>query len=705
MQTAPPPKDDAALNVDVRQAWEVVRKRKWVILLVTLAVVSATAAHNLRQTPVYAAACSIVIDPSAPRVLAGVEEVTPMGAGSFWTNSDFYETEYKILASRAVAEIVVDQLGLDKDPAFGAKAADGVLARQVITPVKGSHMVLIEYRDTNALRAAELANAHANAYRQYNMRRRTEGSKNVTENLAEAKQRLEEVEGNLYTFRKKNNALAESLDDSIKRVKTTIEERSRRIEKLKDDRIAIEARLGEINRAKGDEKAREALPDVMNNAEVANLSRARLELETKLVQLGVRYGDKYPQYDETLKQKNALHVRLHAEIDKIIAGIEAEHRIAVELEKQNATELQRALAESARLNELLPSETKHKEAIAQVLGLYGKVTQGMRETDLTKDVKNDNVRIVDKAEVPGAPFYPRTRNNVALSALAGLLLGLALAFLLNYIDSSVKTQDDVERVLGLTFLGIIPTAATAKPRKDALSERDRDLYMFEHQRSQLAECARSIRTNITFMGADKPIKRMLIVSAKPEEGKTSTAVTLATTMALSGHKTLLVDTDMRRPRLHRVFGVGSEIGMSSYLLGERPLSDVLKRTVVPGLDVLPCGPLPPAPAELLHTAAFAALVKELSDRYDRVIFDSPPIVAVTDAPVLSALVDGVVFVVKAGATSRDLVKQAIAQMRGANAPVLGAILNDVDLQNRAYGYYYAYYRQYGSYAEDEIKPS
>jgi capsular exopolysaccharide synthesis family protein len=329
----------------------------------------------------------------------------------------------------------------------------------------------------------------------------------------------------------------------------------------------------------------------------------------------------------------------------------------------------------------------------------------MRETDLTKDVKNDNVRIVDKAEVPGAPFYPRTRNNVALSALAGLLLGLALAFLLNYIDSSVKTQDDVERVLGLTFLGIIPTAATAKPRKDALSERDRDLYMFEHQRSQLAECARSIRTNITFMGADKPIKRMLIVSAKPEEGKTSTAVTLATTMALSGHKTLLVDTDMRRPRLHRVFGVGSEIGMSSYLLGERPLSDVLKRTVVPGLDVLPCGPLPPAPAELLHTAAFAALVKELSDRYDRVIFDSPPIVAVTDAPVLSALVDGVVFVVKAGATSRDLVKQAIAQMRGANAPVLGAILNDVDLQNRAYGYYYAYYRQYGSYAEDEIKPS
>jgi capsular exopolysaccharide synthesis family protein len=702
----PQHKDDPALSVDMQQAWAVLMKRKWVIAAVTVCVVAATLAYNVRQTPVYSAACSVVIEPAAPRVLSNVEEVVPTGAGSFWSNTDFYETEYKILQSRALAEIVAEKLGLDKDKEFAGHAAESVLARVTISPVKSSKMVLIEYRDTNPRRAAELANAHARAYSEYNLRRKLEGTKTAAEwlsqQLGDLKGKLESSEMSLYTFKKENNVLAQSLDDRVELLKKTIEDRARELQALQSKRIALKARIDEIDRAKGDPNLREALPDVINNPNVQELTRLRLELDTQLVQLSVRYGEKYPKYDETQKQRAAIDQKLQAEIDKIIAAIESEHRIAQDTERSLEAELRRAALESLELNKLSVDHNKLKRESDNINRLYGVVISRLKETDLTQLLNSNNVRIIDDATVPGAPIFPRTRNNVALSVVAGLLLGVALAFLLNYFDSSVKTQEDVERALGLTFLGIIPTAApAAQKKKEQLSEQQRDLYVFEHQRSQLAECARQIRTNLTFMGADKPVKCLLVVSAKPEEGKTSTAITLATTLALSGHKTLLVDTDMRRPRLHKVFGVGSEIGMSSYLLGERPLTDVLKRTVVPGLDVLPCGPIPPAPAELLHTAAFASLVEELKKRYDRIIFDSPPIIAVADAPILSAQADGVVFVVKAGATAKDIVKQGIAQMRSAHAHVLGAVLNNVDLSSRAYGYYYAYYRQYGLYAEDK----
>lgn len=707
------PAGEPGLNIDLREAWEITSKRKWVIAFVTLAVAGATFAYNVRQTPLYSAACSLVIEPAAPRVLANVEEVVPTGAGSFWNNTDFYETEYKILQSRAIAEIVVEKLGLDADPTFKGHAADSVLERLTITPVKASKMVLIEYKDQSPARAAELANAHARAYREYNLRRRLEGTKDAAEwlsqQLGDLKGKLETSEMSLYTFKKQNNVLAQSLDDRIDLLKKTIEDRAHELRTVESKRAAIKARIDEIERAGKDPVLREALPDVMASSSVQDLSKLRRELDTQLVQLAARYGEKYPKYDETLKQRTAIDEKLQKEIDKIIAATQSEYRIALDTEASRQEQLRKAELESLELNKLAVDHNKLKRESDNINRLYGVVISRLKETDLTRLLDNNNVRIIDEAAVPTTPVFPRTRNNVALSLIAGLLLGLGLAFLLHYLDNTVKSQEDIERVLGLTFLGIIPTAASAAPKKafanagggqSHLTEQQRDLFVFEHQRSQLAECARQIRTNLTFMGADKPVKRLLVASARPEEGKTSTAVTLATTLALSGHKTLLVDTDMRRPRLHRVFGVGSEIGVSSYLLGERSLADVLKHTVVPGLDVLPCGPIPPSPAELLHTAAFKALVDELSKRYDRIIFDSPPIVAVTDAPILSALVDGVVVVVKAGATTKELVKRGIAQMRAANANLLGAVLNDVDLNSRVYGYYYAYYRQYGGYAQD-----
>ena len=235
----------------------------------------------------------------------------------------------------------------------------------------------------------------------------------------------------------------------------------------------------------------------------------------------------------------------------------------------------------------------------------------------------------------------------------------------------------------------------------------KDLYVLTHPKSSVAECCRSIRTNLLFMSPDQPARRILITSAGPQEGKTTTAVNLAITMAQSGLRVLLVDTDMRRPRLHKVFGIPSSEGLSKVIVGETSALEMVRETGVANLWLLPCGATPPNPAELLHADRFKNIVAELAAKYDRVIFDSPPVGAVTDAAILARLTDGTVMVAKSRRTSKDSLKRAHRALTGqAASPSSAAILNDLDLTDKAnYGYYY-YYSHYGYYAnEDEARPA
>jgi len=268
------------------------------------------------------------------------------------------------------------------------------------------------------------------------------------------------------------------------------------------------------------------------------------------------------------------------------------------------------------------------------------------------------------------------------------------------LDNTFKGQDDVESILGVSFLGIVPSIVDASmmgPSKNAAYARD--LYVHSHPKSSVAECCRSIRTNLLFMSPDKPLKKLLVTSSGPQEGKTTVATSLAIAMAQSGNRVLLVDTDMRRPRLHRAFGIANEVGISSAIVGEMPIESCIKSTEVPGLSVLPCGPIPPNPTELLHAERFRKLVEVLSDQFDRIIFDSPPLGAVADAAVLATQADAALLVLKGGKTTYPEARRAIDSLTGVNAFVAGAVLNDLDLENREYGYYYYYYRQ-GYYAEE-----
>jgi capsular exopolysaccharide synthesis family protein len=274
-----------------------------------------------------------------------------------------------------------------------------------------------------------------------------------------------------------------------------------------------------------------------------------------------------------------------------------------------------------------------------------------------------------------------------LGAALGLLLGLLLAFGVEFLDRSVKSQEDVESVIGLPFLGMVPALEPG----DVVPGKRPELYVSEHPKSTIAECLRVVRTNILFCSPDKPLRTLVVTSSNPEEGKTMTSINLGIVMAQNGHRTLLVDTDMRRARLHKAMGIGNENGVSRVILGESEIEDAVKTTDVPNLWVLPCGPHPPNPAELLQTEKFEALVRRLGEKYDRVIFDSPPVLAVTDAVVLSRVVDGVVLVVRAGRTARDALMRTKRLQRAADPNIAGVVLNDVNLKSPHYYSYYNYY--------------
>jgi capsular exopolysaccharide synthesis family protein len=321
---------------------------------------------------------------------------------------------------------------------------------------------------------------------------------------------------------------------------------------------------------------------------------------------------------------------------------------------------------------------------------YNLVVERLRASELTRDNQEINIR---PYQIARETFLvsPRMRLNVTMGFLLALFLGVAAALVLEFMDRTVKSAEDVQAAVGAPFLGVIPLVEEVSNTVSPEAQRDRDLFVFNNPTSRAAECCRSIRTNILFSSADRRMKTVTISSPRPREGKTTSTIYLGTTIAQSGQRVLLIDTDLRRPRLHKSLGISKERGLTNLILGDAAIEDVVKTSDIPNLFVLPCGPQPPNPAELLLTKRFHDVLRALEERYDFILLDSPPLLAVTDAVVLSRLSDGVLLIAQAGKTATEDVRQAARQLRDVEAPVLGVILNDMDLSDRRYGYYYYQY--------------
>ena len=718
---APAQADEAPESTfNVRDHLRILRKRLWLIVGVIVAAGGLAGAWLFTQPRIYRASGTLHIDTSAPRVLGDVKDVVDLGAGDYWSNKEFYETQYKIIASRDVLDRVVEKEGLDRDlPFLGldrvedeAKRAEllgridpvAVLeAKLHVDPVKNSQLVQVSIEDTDAARAARLANAVMDAYIERNLDRRLEGTKAASdwlgEQMGDLKSKLESSELALYTFKRDQDILSTSLED---RQNIT----SQRLVTLNDSLTEVITRKANLAAVLAEiEAARRTSPDdpfwaasiakVAESKLVADLQRDFVKQENEVAALSQQYGEKHPKLVAGQERLAGLRQRVSKEMANVVESVRSEHRATVDAERRLEALIAGVKREAFELNKREIDYKKLKREEENNQRLYELVLSRLKEADLTALLKANNVNKLDAAIVPDRPVKPRPAVTGLLALVVGAVLGVGLAYALELLDRTLKNEDDVERVLGVPFLGMVPSIVAAGAGKARADDPTRDLFVFHNPKSAAAECTRAIRTNLLFMSPERELRKLVVTSSGPQEGKTTTCINVGVTMAQAGSRVLLVDTDMRRPRLHRAFKLSNEVGLSTLIVGETDVESVVKTTDVPNLFVLPCGPVPPNPPQLLHTERFQEIQRQLEGKYDRVVFDTPPLAAVAAAAVLATRVDGVMLVTRFHRTTRDVATRALRSLRDVKARVLGVVMNDVNLQSRQYDYYY--YRRYGQY--------
>jgi capsular exopolysaccharide synthesis family protein len=463
-------------------------------------------------------------------------------------------------------------------------------------------------------------------------------------------------------------------------------------------RLSLEAKRRMIERARNDINDRETLPELRENNTVRMLRESFTQYSKEYADLSTKYGPEHPRMKALQGQMEVVKTAYVKEIDQALTTFEKTYQEIVDNEKSLKALMEQQRNEAIEVSKIEVEYRPLLRAAQQNDKMYAVISTRQKEIDITGPMKTNNVRVLERAIVPTSPIRPKPVQNLTMGLILGVGVGIALAFGIEALDNTLKTQTDVEQFLGVPVLGLVPVIGGAPEPAEALNDnmRQRDLGVFLDPKSVAAECCRSIRTNILFMSPDRPIRTMVVTSPSPQEGKTTTAINLGVTMAEAGGRVLLIDTDMRRPRLHRSFGVGNQTGISTVIVGKATLEEAIKHTDVPNLDVLPCGPVPPNPSELLHTDRFAVVLADCAKLYDRVILDSPPTSAVTDPAVLGNLADGVVMIIKAGETTRDSAIHARRQLMSAKARLVGVVVNAIDFSNPAYGYEY-YYRNYYRY--------
>ncbi|MAQ18406.1 MAG: capsular biosynthesis protein [Sandaracinus sp.] len=691
-------------SFDVQSLLQALLRYRWLVLaLVTLGTVAA-ALYSMRLPRIYEARSTLEYDPNPIRPLGREVEDVADPVGSFWASREFFETQNRIIASRAVAERVVTRLGLQHDRVFFGESEAEFEPREVeetalrlrsmisVEPVEGTRLVQVVVQHVEPERAKILANEVSAAYIDKTIEDRMGSTVTALDwlgqQLDQLRGELNDAELALHSFKEEHNILSVSMEDRQNLVASEMEAYNAALTEVRTRRINLAARAQRLRAALSDDPL-EADASVLEGMEgIAELRQGLREKLAEREALSTRYGPAHPQMAALSNQISELRTQLSQELAMVAASAEADLTEARRIEQGLGGALDEAHEAGLALNlreieyERLNRERENKAK------LYEVVLARTTETNLTRMLRSTHVRQVDSALTPSAPVSPNVPMIVGAGVVLGLLLGLMLALGLTLLDRRLKTLRDVES-LGATVLGILPRI---DDETAANMQVDRDLLVHQKPMSTAAECARTIRTNLMFMNPDSPPRSLLVTSPTPRDGKTTVATSLAISIAQSGRKVLLIDTDLRRPRVHKAFEIPGSIGATSVIIGEKSLGEAASPTMVAGLDVLPCGPIPPNPSELLHGRGFQRLLAEAREKYDRVILDSPPIGAVTDAAIIAPQVDGVIVVVKANRTTRDGLVATVRQLSSVGSVILGSVVNDVDLKASSHGGYYQYYR-------------
>ena len=725
---------DAAPNM--RDYWQVLRKHKWRIAGCLLVAVGIATVLVLATTPIYTAKAKVLIERKGPQVV-NIQQVLSESIES--DEHNYYQTQYEMLRSRSLAAEVIRALGLEKNPVFasastgfvqqlwtdlrfpwnrsgaqtGATPGDllGVDSRVIdsygqmleIEPVKRSRLVNIAVSTQDPALSAAIANAHVSAYIHQGMKLRSraneEAQKFLESKLAELKQRVQSSEEALNRFRRGKGII--SLVDKENIVVDRLADLNKRLTEAEADRIGLEAHARLIKQREYD-----SLPAVINNPLIQNLKSQVITLEGQQANLAAQFRPGYPRLAQVQAQLEEAKHRLSQQIKNVVEGInsayyasaakENELRRQMDKQKSDALALKDASVEYAILSREANTNTQ----------LYDSVLDRMKEIGVAAEIPASNISILDAAEIPRLASQPQKRLTLMIAAMIGLMGGLAWAFLKEFLDTTLHTPEDIERHLHLANLVVVPdffslpkNAARWKlpfsGRAPALDSRicvpSKSPITADIRFTVITEAYRKLRTSILYARPGQPPKTILFTSSTAGEGKTISVTNTAIMFAHLGYRCLVIDADLRRPFCHRVLRVENERGLADLLVGQENFEGTIQLTSIANLSVLSCGSVLPNPAELVGSQKMRQTLAELRDLYDFILIDSPPVMPVSDAIVLSTMVDGVVYVVRAQETPHYVVKTALAQLRTEGTKILGVLLNRVDLRSAEYKDYYEYY--------------
>ena len=703
----------------------VLYKRRWVAGTAFTVVMLLVTVYTFTATPIYQATAKLLIEAENPNVVSFKEVIDEQSA-----KIDYYQTQYNILQSRSLAHRTIETLKLWDHEEFGApqkpgavsavvagvmsifrspdnapgqanaapaddetesqsRAIDAFLSRLSVSPVRNSRIVDVRFRSKDPALAARVVNALAKGYIQQNLEYKFLSSKEASdwlgEQLSNQRKEVENAEAALQRYKEANDAI--SLEDRQNIYVQKLAELNTAVTRAKTDRLEKEALYNQLRAIQNDRAALDTFPAVLTNSFIQQQKAEVAELQRQLAALSEKLGEKHPEIIKTRSALQAAEIKLQGEIGKVVQSVRNQYLAAQTQEGSLIGALEAQKREALAMNRKGIEYGVLQREVESSRQIYDSLLQRAKETGVSAELKTSNIRVVDAAEKPRSPASPRRNLNLLLALLGGSMLGMGLAFFFEYLDNRIKTPDEIKNHLGLPSLGMLP-AITVKNGYPLVSNGVPPNF---------AEAFRAVRTNVVFSSADDGARSILITSTGPGEGKTMVAANLALSLAQTGQRVLLIDGDMRKPKMEEAFGIPQEPGLSNLLVGNCKASEAIRKGPQSGLWLLPAGRVPPNPAELLGSKRFKQFLSSLKEHFDWVIVDTPPVMAVVDAAVVAQRTSGVVFVVGAEMTSRHAAKAALDQLENARAKFVGAVLNKVELEKNGYYYSQYYKREYSQY--------
>jgi polysaccharide biosynthesis transport protein len=728
-----PPQDSA-----IGEYFRVLVKRKWIVIGCLVTIVTVVAIASLKMTPIYEASGSIAVNKPDSSL-----NFKDSNAISF----DLYdptemETQVKILQSDLLALQVIRELNLDQRPDFGGRSpalpssldlapdplqADPSRTSSLLSSFKGnlkvslslnSRIMEIRYRSADPQTAQNVVNTLMHTYQENNFKARFESTMQASDwlskQLVDLQMKVETSQEKLVRYQKEHEILG--IDEKQNITTAKLDELNKVLTSAESERMDKEAFYRLLESGDPDAIAASAggLENQGSGAQAASqllegLRAKQADLKIQVADLNTQFGPAYPKLAQLNNQLKEIDAQLQAEMKKIASKVRGQYMTALQREGMLREALERQKQEANKLNESAIEYSLLKRDLETNRQLYEGLLEKLKEAGISAGLKSSNFQIVNSARAPTSPVEPNVPRNLGFAFVLGLTSGIGLAVLLESLDNTVRTTEQAQAISGLPPLGMIPLGSktaregsSSKRLRLASSNETVELITHVRPQSQMAESYRALRTSLLLSHLGAPPKVIMVTSALPQEGKSTTSINCAVVLAQKGVRVLLVDCDLRRPSIHKTLGMGPRTGLSNVLTGSTTLKQAIAvAPTLPNLDVLPAGTPPPNPAELLASTNMRDVLAELREQYDHIVLDTPPTLSVTDAVVLSPRADAIVLVIRSGSTTKQALRRSRDVLMQVNARLSGVLLNAVDLSSPDYYYYYEYQGKYAQYYRDE----